>query len=48
VTVEDEGEPGRNDTFTIEITEARVDGGIIGEGGTLQSGNIQIHQEGPR
>jgi beta-propeller repeat-containing protein len=37
VHVVDNGEPGRNDTFTISVS-----GGPT-EGGTLRSGNIQIH-----
>ncbi|OGF22918.1 MAG: hypothetical protein A2V63_09565 [Candidatus Eisenbacteria bacterium RBG_19FT_COMBO_70_11] len=39
VTVTDEGEPGRNDRFSISIS-----GGPT-EAGTLRSGNIQIHEE---
>jgi len=38
VNVTDNGEPGTNDTFTIT-----VDAGPP-EGGTLRSGNIQIHK----
>ncbi len=38
VRVTDNGEPGTNDTFTISVS-----GGPT-EGGTLRSGNIQIHQ----
>jgi hypothetical protein len=37
VTVADNGEPGANDTFSISIS-----GGPT-EGGTLRSGNVQIH-----
>ncbi len=39
VTVTDNGEPGRDDRFTISIS-----GGPT-EGGTLRSGNIQIHEK---
>jgi hypothetical protein len=39
VTVQDNGEPGTNDVFTISI-----DGGPP-EGGTLRSGIIQIHKQ---
>jgi hypothetical protein len=35
--VEDNGEPGKNDRFTITY-------GVVTEGGTLRSGNIQIHK----
>jgi len=38
VTVTDEGEPGRNDRFSISIS-----GGPTEEG-TLRSGNIKIHK----
>ncbi|PYT23510.1 MAG: hypothetical protein DMG57_31700 [Acidobacteria bacterium] len=38
VKVTDNGEPGTNDTFTISVS------GGPPEGGTLPSGNIQIHQ----
>jgi hypothetical protein len=38
VDVTDNGEPGRTDTFRISFSPGAV------EGGTLQSGNIQIHQ----
>ena len=38
VQVQDNGEPGTNDAFTISINFAPA------EGGTLRSGNIQIHQ----
>lgn len=38
VDVVDNGEPGFSDTFTISVS-----GGPT-EGGTLRSGNIQIHQ----
>jgi len=38
VNVTDNGEPGTNDTFTISVN------GGSPEGGTLRSGNIQIHQ----
>jgi hypothetical protein len=37
VTVQDNGEPGKNDKFTISIN------GGPPEGGTFRSGNIQIH-----
>jgi hypothetical protein len=37
VMVQDNGEPGTNDVFTISIN------GGPPEGGTLRSGNIQIH-----
>jgi hypothetical protein len=37
VTVEDNGEPGASDTFTISVSSGSP------EGGTLRSGNIQIH-----
>jgi hypothetical protein len=37
VTVKDNGEPGKDDAFTITINAAGV------EGGTLRSGNIKIH-----
>jgi len=39
VEVEDNGEPGTSDTFTISIN------GGAPEGGTLRSGNIQIHKQ---
>jgi hypothetical protein len=39
VTVTDEGEPGRNDRFSISIS-----GGTT-ESGTLRGGNIQIHEK---
>jgi hypothetical protein len=38
VNVTDNGEPGTNDSFTISIS------GGPAQGGTLRSGNIQIHQ----
>jgi len=38
VQVQDNGEPGTNDAFTISINFTPA------EGGTLRSGNIQIHQ----
>lgn len=38
VTVEDNGEPGKNDKFTITIPELGYT-----KGGTLTKGNIQIH-----
>jgi hypothetical protein len=38
VNVTDNGEPGTNDSFTISVS------GGAPEGGTLRSGNIQIHQ----
>jgi VCBS repeat-containing protein len=38
VTVQDNGEPGSNDTFTIEVS------GEPAEGGRIASGNIQIHK----
>jgi len=37
VTAEDDGEPGKDDTFTITINVGPP------EGGTLRSGNIKIH-----
>ena len=37
VNVTDNGEPGLTDTFTISVS------GGPSEGGTLRSGNIQIH-----
>ena len=37
VNVTDQDEPGKNDTFTISVS------GGPPEGGTLRSGNIQIH-----
>jgi hypothetical protein len=37
--VTDEGEPGRNDRFSISLS-----GGPT-EAGTLRSGNIQIHEK---
>ena len=39
VTVEDNGEPGTSDKFSIEI-----DGGAYSTSGTLTAGNIQIHK----
>jgi hypothetical protein len=39
VTIEDNGEPGKNDKFSIEI-----DGGTYSKSGTLTAGNIQIHK----
>ena len=39
VTVTDEGEPGRNDRFSISFS-----GGTT-EAGTLRGGNIQIHEK---
>jgi hypothetical protein len=39
VMVQDNGEPGTNDSFTISIN------GGPPEGGTLRSGNIQIHKQ---
>jgi hypothetical protein len=39
VMVQDNGEPGTNDVFTISIN------GGPPEGGTLRSGNIQIHKQ---
>ena len=36
VTVTDNGEPGRNDTFAIEVT------GVLSASGTLGGGNIQV------
>ena len=38
VDVTDNGEPGTNDTFTISVSAGPP------EGGTLRSGNIQIHK----
>ena len=38
VYCEDNGEPGRTDEFTIEVS------GEPAEGGTLDQGNIQIHE----
>ncbi len=38
VSVMDNGEPGTADTFTISVSAGPT------EGGTLRSGNIQIHQ----
>jgi hypothetical protein len=40
VTVQDNGEPGTNDTFSIVITGA----GASSRSGTLSQGNIQIHR----
>jgi hypothetical protein len=40
VTVQDNGEPGTNDTFSIVITGA----GASTRSGTLSQGNIQIHR----
>jgi hypothetical protein len=40
VTIEDNGEPGKNDKFSIEI-----DGGTYSKSGTLTAGNIQIHKK---
>jgi hypothetical protein len=37
VQVQDNGEPGTNDAFVISVNFASA------EGGTLRSGNIQIH-----
>jgi len=37
VMVQDNGEPGKNDVFTISINAGPP------QGGTLRSGNIQIH-----
>jgi hypothetical protein len=37
VSVTDSGEPGNTDTFSISVS------GAPAEGGTLRSGNIQIH-----
>ncbi len=39
VTVTDEGEPGRNDRFSISFSDGPT------EAGTLRSGNIQIHEK---
>jgi len=39
VKVVDNGEPGTNDSFTISIDAGPP------QGGTLRSGNIQIHQQ---
>ena len=39
VTVTDEGEPGRNDRFSISISDGPTEAGI------LRSGNIQIHEK---
>jgi hypothetical protein len=39
VMVQDNGEPGTNDSFTISINAGPP------EGGTLRSGNIQIHKQ---
>jgi len=38
VNVEDNGEPGRADKFTIAVSGEPV------QGGTLDKGNIQIHK----
>jgi hypothetical protein len=40
VKVQDNGEPGTNDTFMIVITGA----GASTRSGTLSQGNIQIHR----
>jgi len=37
--VQDNGEPGTNDSFTISINAGPP------EGGMLRSGNIQIHKQ---
>jgi len=39
VTVTDQGEPGRNDRFSISISDGPTEAGI------LRSGNIQIHEK---
>jgi hypothetical protein len=41
VTVEDKGEPGRNDTFTIQVTGSMPDSQ---SGMPIARGNIQIHK----
>ena len=39
VDATDNGEPGTNDSFVISVTPGST------EGGTLRSGNIQIHKD---
>ncbi|OLB16178.1 MAG: hypothetical protein AUH12_07320 [Gemmatimonadetes bacterium 13_2_20CM_69_8] len=41
VDVADNGEPGRDDTFAIQLSGA---GYSYRAGGTLSGGNIQLHQ----
>jgi hypothetical protein len=38
-TATDNGEPGRNDTFTISINNGPT------QGGQLTGGNIQVHKQ---
>jgi hypothetical protein len=48
VTVDDNGEPGRADTFTIELFEAEGMPAFHTAGGTLAGGNIQFHDKPSR
>ena len=46
VSVDDLGEPGKNDTFSIRVEYTDANGAhVYTQGGTLQRGNIQIHKQ---